>query len=69
MNSEDLKHRINNDPNFVNIKRFDYSIDKLLERYPEGAPTKIICQALQMTEIEVESLYEKVLEKLRSKLV
>jgi hypothetical protein len=65
---QDVKEKIENDPHFINIKRFDYSIDKLLERYPEGAPTKIICQALNMTEKEVEELYTSVVEKLKLKL-
>lgn len=68
MTSEEINQLINKDPDFVNIKRFDYSLDRLLERYPEGAPNKVICQALQMSEEEVEELYKSVLSKLRERM-
>jgi hypothetical protein len=68
-NSRDgVKELIDNDPNYIAIKRFDFSLKNLLERYPEGVPTRIICQALQMTEEEVEALYQSVLEKLKTKI-
>lgn len=65
---DDVDSKIENDPDFINIKRFDYSLERLLERYPEGAPMKVICQALNMSEKEVEDLYANVVEKLKAKL-
>lgn len=66
--SQESKFLIENDPDYIAIKRFDYSLKKLLERYSDGAPTRVICQALQMDENEVEILYQSILQKLRSKL-
>jgi len=68
MTSNEAKHLINTDPDFVYMKRFDYSLDKLMDRYPDGAPTKIIAQAMMMTEDEVEDLYETVIVKMREAL-
>ena len=68
MNAEEVKLLIETDPDWIAIKRFDNSLKRLLERYPEGVPTKIICQALSMDEVQVEILYQSVLQKLKAKL-
>jgi hypothetical protein len=60
-----IKHKINNDPNYIHIRRFEYSLSKLLERYPEGVPDKYIAQALDIEEEEVDALYEQTVQKLR----
>ncbi len=70
MTTEEALRRINEDPDFVLLKRFDYSIVKLLARYPDGVPNdKIIAQALLITEEDVENLYGTIVEKLRAKLL
>lgn len=68
MTSNEAKQLIDTEPDFVYMKRFDYSLDKLMERYPDGAPTKIIAQAMMMTEDEVEELYQLVIVKMRQAL-
>jgi hypothetical protein len=68
MTSNEAKQLIETEPDFVHMKRFDYSLNKLMERYPDGAPTKIIAQAMMMTEDEVEELYELVIVKMRAAL-
>lgn len=68
MTSNEARHLIETDPDFVHMKRFEYSLSKLMDRYPEGAPTKIIAQALMMTEDEVEELYQAVIVKMREAL-
>lgn len=68
MTVEETRRKIAEDPDYVNIKRFGNSLNKVLERYPEGAPTKVIAQAMLMTEQEVEEMYQKVVVKLRRAL-
>jgi len=68
MTVEETRRKIAEDPDFVNVKRFDNSLKKMLERYPDGAPPKAIAQALLMTEEEVEELYQQVVLKLRAAL-
>jgi hypothetical protein len=68
MTSNEAKQLIETEPDFVYMKRFDYSLNKLMDRYPDGAPTKIIAQAMMMTEDEVEELYEAVIVKMRAAL-
>ena len=65
MNINEIQSRIETDPDFVNVKRFDYSLAKLLERYEDGVPNKVIAQALCMTEEEAEELFQATLDKVR----
>jgi hypothetical protein len=65
MNIEEIKNKIEQDEDFVNIKRFNYSLKKLLERYPEGAPVSVMAQALMIPEEELEIMYQNILSKLR----
>jgi hypothetical protein len=62
---EEALKRIDTDPDFIYCKRFDNSLEKCLDRHPDGAPTKLIAQALMMTEEQVEELYTGVVQKLR----
>jgi len=65
MDTNEIKERLQSDPDFINIKRFDYSMKKLLERYPDGAPPNVIAQGLMMTEEELEVMYQNILGKMR----
>lgn len=67
-NSEETKRKIRSDPDFVALKRYNYSVERVLERFPDGAPVKLIAQGLMMTEPEVEELLQSVVLKLRTAL-
>jgi DNA-binding NarL/FixJ family response regulator len=62
---EEIRVRINSEKNYVHIKRFNYDIENVLDRYPEGAPNKVIAAGLQMTEEEVEETWQRIVLKLR----
>lgn len=66
MTQTEAKKKVRNDPDYINLKRFNYSLKELLERYPEGAPDRLIAQALMMSEDELESLYNSIVLKLRN---
>jgi glycerol-3-phosphate responsive antiterminator len=66
--SEEIKKKILSDHDFVNLKRYSYSVEKVLDRFPDGAPTKLIAQGLMMSEEEVEEMLQSVILKLRSAL-
>lgn len=69
MNSTEAKDRLLTDPDFIYSKRFDNSLRKLLERYPDGtAPSKVIAQALMVTEDELEELETAIITKIRTEL-
>lgn len=68
MDELELLRRVATEPDFVNLKRYSYSLEKVLDRYPDGAPDRLIAQALCMSEEEVEELYEEVVLKLREEI-
>jgi hypothetical protein len=57
--------RLASDEDYICLKRFEFSLARLLERYPEGCPDRIVAQALLMTEDQVREMYENVVVKLR----
>lgn len=66
--SQDVTFMIENDPNYIASKRYSYSLSKLLERYPDGCPDRIIATVLQLSEEEVEQRYQKIILKLRKSM-
>lgn len=65
MNEEEARKMLETDPDWISSKRFDYSLAKLIERYPNGCPDRIIAAVLMIQEEEVEVLYQNVVLKLR----
>ncbi len=68
MVKKDVADMINTDLEFIAIKRFDYSLTKFEERYPDGAPDHIIAAGLQIPEEDVEKLHQESVELLRAQL-
>lgn len=66
MTIDKARAKLNTNPDFIYSTRFDCSLKKLLARYPDGVPDRIIAQVLVMTEEEVEAMWDTVVEKLRS---
>lgn len=61
----EVKAKLDQDPDFVYLKRFDYSLKKVMLRYPDGCPTRVIAQALLMTEEDVELMHKRIIAKLQ----
>jgi len=68
MTTEEALFRINNDPEFVYLKRLDYSLTRVIERFPEGAPDRTVAQALMITAEDVHRIYNDIVMRLRAKL-
>jgi hypothetical protein len=67
---EQIRQRIDADPDFIALKRYGNSLESFLEKYPNGVPdddkgVKLIAQALCMTEEEVRETVEKVVKAIR----
>jgi hypothetical protein len=56
---------INISPDFICLKRFNYSLNKLLLRYPDGVPDKLIAQALMIPEEYLPKVWEDIIKRLR----
>jgi hypothetical protein len=69
LDDNEIRDRVNNDPEFVNIKRYNYSIENLLARYQDSSiPDRVVAQALALTEQELEDEFARLVEKLRNKM-
>lgn len=66
MTDDEIKTLINEDEDFVYLKRYDYSLVTVLERYPDGCPDRVIAQALCITEEAANELYDEVILRLRA---
>lgn len=64
-NLKNQRAKIETEVDYIAIKRFDYSLSRLQERYPNGAPDNVIASALLMEEKSVANLYKDILAKLR----
>ncbi len=65
MQPEALVRLVHEDPDFVNSKRFGYSLARVLERYPDGAPPHLIATLLMIPEDEISDRYDQIVNKLR----
>jgi hypothetical protein len=60
--------RLDQDPVFINSKKYGHNLYKLIENYPNGVPDKVICRVLQISQEELEAAYKKAIEKLQDVL-
>jgi hypothetical protein len=68
MSIEIDENRIKTDTDYVAIKRYGYSLQKLVTRYEDGCPTHIIAKALFLTEEQVEQRYQQIVLLLRKQM-
>jgi len=66
MTTAEVQKMLQEDESYVYMKRFDFSIEKLEARYPDGCPDHVIAQALMITEDDVERMYQSIVAKLRT---
>lgn len=57
---------IHNVPDWINLKRFNNSLNEVVERYPDGCPDHVIAGGLMIDETEVDILYAQIVVKLRT---
>ncbi len=54
------------DETFIYSKRFEFSIEKLEARYPDGCPDRLIANVLLITEDDVEEHYQRIVRLLQA---
>jgi hypothetical protein len=68
MTEPEKRARLETDPDFILLKRFDFSLAAALRRYEDGMPTPLIAQALGITDADVERRYQRIVGTLREAL-
>lgn len=66
MTPEQVQTAIHQQPDFVNLKRYDYSLEKVMEAFPDGCPDKVIAAGLDLTEEQLKALSDSITLKLRT---
>lgn len=62
---DDIVAKIKEDPDYVDLKRFNYSLKEAMARYPDGVPDRIIASGLRMSLEELNQTYANIVKKLR----
>jgi hypothetical protein len=65
MTTDQAHHLIHTDEHFIYSKRFNYNLDELMKRHPDGASNRLIAVILMLTEDDVDELYTRIVLKLR----
>ena len=60
--------KLHNQLDYIALKRYDFSLAKLMIRYPDGVPDHVIADALSIEESEIDALYKDIVKKLQSNL-
>ena len=65
---EDLKKKIESDPDFIYCPSAENSLEKFTKKHPNGASSDKIAQILAMTAEEVEKAYQDAVSRIRTEL-
>jgi len=66
--NKDVKKKILEDEDYIYCPRLGNSLERLIEKNPEGVDDERIAKVLLMEEKEVLSIFAQALEKIRSKI-
>jgi len=62
---DEKKHRILKEENFIDYPKYKNSIEKLIEKHPDGVSDEVIAKVLNITKEEVEEIYNSAIEKIK----
>jgi len=65
---KELKERILEDEDFIYCPRLGNSLEKLIEKNPEGIDDERIAKVLLMEEKEVISIFAQAIEKIKNSI-
>lgn len=63
-----IQDKINTEPDFIYSKKFNNSLLQILEKYPNGVPDNVIVKVLKLKTAQFNTLFSKILAKLRGDL-
>jgi len=64
-NADQLRKKIAKDDDFIYCPRLGNSLNKLLEKNPDGVDDKRMSKLLLMTEEEIEQTYQSAIGKIK----
>jgi len=63
--TEEQRQMIRQETDYVFLRRYHYSVDEAIQKFPDGLPTVMIAKGLGETSDWVESQYRTVVGKIR----
>lgn len=63
-----MRRLVECDPDFVALPRYGYSLTRVVESHPDGCSDRVVAQALMISEAELSSIYDSIVQKLRANL-
>lgn len=61
----DLRQRIDTERDFVALPRYGNSIQRVIDKFPNGVPEHLTARALRMSPRQLQMLWGRILRKLR----
>jgi hypothetical protein len=65
---EEINNMVSNEDDFILLRRYGYSLQKLVDKYPDGCPDHIIATALGVDEAAVKERFSKIITCLRDRI-
>jgi DNA-directed RNA polymerase specialized sigma subunit len=62
------KRKIYEEEDYIDHPKYKNSLAKLIEKYPDGVDDETIAKVLNISEEEVEEIYQSAIEKLKANL-
>jgi len=66
--NKEIKKKIMEDEDFIYCPRLGNSIERLIDKNPEGVDDERIAKVLLIEEEEVQSIFMQAIEKIRGKI-
>lgn len=66
--NDDIMDKIYNDEDFIYCPRLGNSLEKLIEKNPDGVDDERISKVLLIEEGEVQTLFENAIKKIRKSM-
>ena len=63
-----IQDKINTESDFIYSKKFNNSLLEIIEKYPNGVPDNVIIKVLKLKTAQFNTMFSKILAKLRENL-
>jgi hypothetical protein len=64
----EINNMVSDQADFILLRRYNYSLQKLVDKYPDGCPDHIIATALGVDEAAVKERFSKIVACLRDRI-
>lgn len=68
MDKDDVQKRVREEEDYVRCPKLNNSLERFLNKNPDGVENHIVARLLAMSEQEVQELYEEAVEMMREKM-